>query len=78
MSRSRKKTSISGLTTAETEKLEKRTANRRLRRLTRSKISSENGESLLPVLREVSNPWLWPKDGKTHFSAQKYPAQMRK
>lgn len=42
MSRSRKKTPIIGITTAETEKKNKLEANRRLRRLNRIKIDKGN------------------------------------
>ena len=78
MSWSRQKTSISGITSATTEKQEKREANRRLRRLTRARSSSEDESPPLPILREVSDLWAWPKDGKTHFSAKRRPDLIRK
>lgn len=56
MSRSRKKTPIIGITTAETEKKNKLEANRRLRRLNRIKIDKGNYD--LFQLREISDVWV--------------------
>ncbi len=55
MSRSRRKTKISGWTTATSEKEDKQLANRRLRRIVKEKLKS--GEDVLPKLREVSDVW---------------------
>ncbi|KFF27699.1 hypothetical protein [Chryseobacterium vrystaatense] len=65
MSRSRKKTPIIGITTAETEKKNKLEANRRLRRLNRIKI--DKGDYDLFQLREISNVWGFDKDGKRYL-----------
>lgn len=64
MSRSKKKTKIHGITTAETEKSNKQKANRKLRRIVkeRLKLKKEN----LPRLREVSDVWDFDKDGKIY------------
>lgn len=62
MSRSRKKTPVVPITTATTEKEEKRDANRRLRRVIREKV--RNGEEDLPGIRELSDVWNFSKDGK--------------
>jgi hypothetical protein len=73
MSRSIKRTPIIGHTTAETEKHDKRLANRFLRRRSRqvlrtSAVGSCNhvveGLGELPLLREVSNVYCFDKDGK--------------
>lgn len=58
MSRSRRKTPICGITTARSEKDDKRRANRKLRRLTRT-----DPEKNL-VMRDVSDVWSFAKDGK--------------
>jgi len=62
MSRSLKKTPKTGITTAETEKDDKRKANRKLRRLT--KIQVKKGDNELTKIKEISNVWLFDKDGK--------------
>jgi len=64
MSDSKKKTKIVGITTAKSEKEDKREANRKLRRITKQKI--KKGEWDIPQLREVSNIWCFTKDGKIY------------
>ncbi|MBV8326065.1 hypothetical protein [Chryseobacterium sp.] len=65
MSRSRRKTPITGVTTADTEKENKRKANRKLRRLNRIKI--HKGDFNLFQVREISNVWEFDKDGKHYL-----------
>lgn len=62
MSRSRRKMPITGMTTADSEKQDKRLANRKLRRKVRQVLPEE--PEVLPDLREVSDPWTMDKDGK--------------
>jgi len=64
MSRSRKKNPVKGITRADSEKEDKRNANRKFRR----KIKQEfyKGEEQLPELRELSNVWAFDKDGKRY------------
>jgi len=62
MSRSLKKTPKNGITTAETEKDNKRKANRKLRRV--AKIQVKKGENEIASKREISNVWSFDKDGK--------------
>lgn len=66
MSRSRRKTPITGITTAQSEKSDKRTANRKLRRVTKEILrrGSLEDDQILPEIREVSNVWSFAKDGK--------------
>ena len=67
MSRSKKKTKIHGITTAKSEKENKRDANRKLRRIVKQKVNSGKTElPELPELREVSNVWSFDKDGKRY------------
>lgn len=65
MSRSRRKTPITGITTAVTEKENKRDANRKLRRLNKIKIHKRDYD--LFQLREISNVWGFDKDGKRYL-----------
>lgn len=61
MSRSRKRTPVCGMTTAHSEKEDKRRANRKLRR----RVARAPANA--PALREVSNVWTMAKDGKQRF-----------
>lgn len=78
MSRSRRHTSITGMTTARSEKWDKREANRRARRLVREVLGHEPEADALPHLREVSSVWTFEKDGKQWFDPRRYPKDMRK
>ncbi|HEY5866932.1 MAG TPA: hypothetical protein VI542_15510 [Candidatus Tectomicrobia bacterium] len=75
MSRSYRHTSICGLTTAASEKDDKRRWHRRYRH--------HNGQSLrqgmepIPV-QAVSDPWLMAKDGKQWFDRRRHPWLVRK
>lgn len=77
MSRSRRKTSIAGHTTSDSEKEDKRIYNRRFRRVCKQFLHIDS-EKELPHLKEYSNPWGMDKDGKSWFDAKKYPKRMRK
>jgi hypothetical protein len=55
MSRSLKKTPVTGITTAQTEKENKRQANRKFRRVT--KLSVKKGDRELPHIKELSDVW---------------------
>lgn len=62
MSRSRRKSPYTGLTTAESDKDDKRRAHRALRRA--EKDALRRGAETHPRLREVSNAYTFAKDGK--------------
>ncbi len=64
MSRSRRKTPITGITGCESEKQDKREANRVLRRKTKLQVKS--GKEIILDIREVSNVWGMGKDGKVY------------
>lgn len=64
MSNSRKKIKIRAITTAVSEKENKRDANRKLRRIVKQKVKLMRED--LPLLREVSNVWGFDKDGKIY------------
>ena len=61
MSRSRKKTPISGIASADSEKQDKRKANRRVRRVNKVAVATDDEPKLK---REVSDVWSFDKDGK--------------
>jgi hypothetical protein len=65
MSNSIKKTKITGFTTSESEKAEKREANRKYRRTVKQKVKLGNDE--FPKIRELSNVWCFSKDGKRYY-----------
>ena len=75
MSRSKKKTSIFGRTLTESEKQDKRKANRVFRQKTKRVADAENA----PVLnkREASSIWLFGKDGK-YFKRKPTKKYLRK
>lgn len=78
MSRSRRKSPICGNTTARSEKYDKRKNNRRIRRAVKMAIHDDPEPSTLPDDRELSDPWLMKKDGKSRFDPEEYPEHMRK
>jgi hypothetical protein len=82
MSRSKRSESITGITTAESEKEWKRDANRKLRHAvsqTLHQLPTADPDALvLPVMDEVANQFSRPKDGKQHFDPRKHPQLMRK
>lgn len=78
MSRSRKKTPISGITTSESEKDEKKAWHRVYRRKVNSRIRNAEGEADLPHFRSVSDPWSMSKDGKFVFDEKTLPQLKRK
>jgi hypothetical protein len=78
MARSRKKTPVQGITTARSEKQDKRLYNRRFRRICKQAMRINPEREVLPHLREYSDPWGMDKDGKVRFDAKRHPEWMRK
>lgn len=72
MARSRKKNPISGVTTARSEKLWKRFVNRKLRQKARILLAKE-AEILPENVKEVSNVWDGPKDGRVYWGKDGWP-----
>lgn len=66
MSRSRRHTPIMGVTTAESEKQDKRRANRALRRRVKTILLKDPEADVIPTLEEVSDIWSFEKDGKMY------------
>lgn len=67
MSRSRKKTKIHGITTAESEAVDKRIWHKRLRARERDRLISDP-ESEPTLENDVSGVWDMAKDGKKYWA----------
>lgn len=79
MSRSYRKTPICGYTCAESEKQDKRVANRKFRR--ESRVAIRKGKEPPISLKQISNVWDFAKDGKQYLrkaTLAKFPDLMRK
>lgn len=76
MSRSRRKTSITGIALGTSEKWDKRQANRSFRRAVARALDS--GTEPPTSLNAVSDTWSMAKDGKRYFDVLKHPDLMRK
>lgn len=72
MSRSRKKQAICGITSAESEKKDKVSTHRKLRKTEKTLCAMSNIEIIddviFPKKQEVSNKYLYAKDGKQKIS----------
>ncbi|MDP3069592.1 MAG: hypothetical protein Q8N18_04855 [Opitutaceae bacterium] len=78
MSRSKRKHSIASVTAAASGKQDKRDANRALRKATHQALGTLSDETVLPVMREVSDVWDTAKEGKRFFDPAGDPKRMRK
>ena len=78
MSRSYKKAPITSVTTAASEKQDKRLANRLERRKNKQILQTTEDEAFLLKKREVSNVWSMDKDGKIRFDPLKNAKLLRK
>ena len=81
MARSRKKTPIIPNACADSEKEDKRSNNRKLRRAVKQKLQviEDTEDLLLPELREITDIWGSAKDGKKYRDPAKLdPKLMRK
>ena len=76
MSRSRKKTSITSNTNADSDKEGKKRCHKKFRRKEKKAIREE--EDPPEDLREIESCWSWSKDGKQYFDEEKYPELIRK
>lgn len=79
MSRSYRKKPICGVTTAKSEKKDKRLVNRLFRRASRNRIKSNRDPFY--NLKEISDIWDFAKDGKVYYCDKmitKYPKILRK
>ena len=74
MSRSRRKTAITGITTARSEKYDKRLMNRAIRRITKTRISNTDSDEYLHITKdEARDIWSMAKDGKTRHDKVNKP-----
>ena len=77
MARSKRKTPVRGITTAESEKDDKVASHRKARRVVKQAI--EPGlEAPLPLERELTNSWSLAKDGKVRFNPGQHPHLLHK
>jgi hypothetical protein len=66
------------MTTATSEKDDKRRARRKLRHRIKMLDVLSWDNLVIPLLREVSNVWAFSKDGKHFVDVEKYPKSIRK
>jgi len=78
MGNSYRKNPFIGITTAKSEKQDKRFANRRLRRINKERLALTQDEIALRENRSVSNVWAMDKDGKIRFDVKRFPELLRK
>lgn len=78
MSRSRKKTPISGILKCDSEKQDKRLANRQDRRVNKAILKATFDDTKLKAKRVLSDVWGMGKDGKRAFDPEEFPKSMRK
>ena len=78
MSRSRKRTPISGIVAARSERQDKRAYHRRERLLVREVLAKSNDAEVLPHRREISDPWSMAKDGKVFLGRRVHAREWRK
>jgi hypothetical protein len=81
MSRSYKRIPIHGITTAESEKEDKRIWNRSFRKTAKGKIRGATDFDAVALPQNIHKEtefWKGAKDGKYWFDALKFPEEMRK
>ena len=69
---------MSGITTARSEKKDKRMWHKALRSITKQMLRVDCLTEVLPEDKDVSDPWSMAKDGKRRFDPVKYVKGMRK
>ncbi len=72
MSRSRRRTPISGITTAKSEQWDKRACNKVIRLRVKKLLRGDNEAYLDPLANECRNIWSMAKDGKYYWSRKKF------
>ncbi|HCR30095.1 MAG TPA: hypothetical protein DIV79_08770 [Opitutae bacterium] len=78
MSGSKKKSPYASITSARSEKADKRLANRRDRRINTNKLRSRGDDENLVDRKSTSNVWTFDKDGKRRFDPSIEPKPLRK
>ena len=77
MARSRRKAPIRGITSSDSEKSDKAASQRKIRRVVRQ-IVPMDPEAVLPLEKQLTNPYSMDKDGKARFDPKLSPELMRK
>lgn len=75
MSRSRRHTPVTGITTSESDTRDKVLAHRRQRRRVRTALAS--GRVKVVTRRKIGDVWRFAKDGKPRFDPQRRTKLMR-
>lgn len=75
MSRSFRKTPITGMTLSDSEKVFKVNEHQRERTRVKQTLVTFLDDTVLPAPKQFGNPWAGPKDGKTYW---KFPGWRRK
>jgi hypothetical protein len=78
MTRSYRKTPACGITTARSEKEDKRRWHGCLRSKVKQILHSDFTVEVLPEDKDVSDPWGMAKDGRQYFDPNKWPKGLRK
>ena len=78
MSKSVRKTPIAGVVPVASESADKRRANKTTRRLAKTSLRSSEDARLMPIKREVIDPWNMAKEGKFRFDPNSDRKRMRK
>ncbi len=78
MARSRKKTPVISVTTARSEKADKRLTHRVERRTNKVILGMTKDDVALKQVRELSDPWCFGKDGKRYVDPKKCVRELRK
>jgi hypothetical protein len=74
--RSYRRTSITGITTAASDKAYKQQEHRRARAIVRHALQAGSEDAL--HRKQTGNPWKSEKDGKLWFDRGRFPEMMRK
>ncbi len=77
MARSKRKTPVTAITTATSEKDNKLASHRKIRRAIRQ-IVPVNPDTILPLEKELTNTYSMSKDGKSRFDPKTLPKLLRK
>lgn len=78
MSRSRRKSPIVGITTADSDRPFKRAEHRRERTAVRMRLTDDADHATLPHAKRYGDPWRGEKDGKHWLDREHRARSMRK
>ncbi len=76
MSRSKRKTPVTGWTKSESDKKDKKITNKKFRRISKTQLDKYDEDSILVEVKDISH--VTSKDGKQRFDPNEFPDLMRK